>query len=116
MFYTSYPVNHPLILQQQIGDTKKDNHLHESHLYFKAIFGTIKRYSQEQAPSSKILQDNSSEADPHDVHDLSPEDIFDLSPVDRRPLPSMVPVTTNTEECLPQMKDLHIQPVNEQGE
>ncbi|XP_050722693.1 galactoside alpha-(1,2)-fucosyltransferase 1-like [Eriocheir sinensis] len=114
MFYASYPMSHPQILQQQIDDTKKDDRLHEDNPKLKNILDTIKRYLQEQAPISKILQDNSSEADPDDVHDLSPDDIFDLSPADWRPPPSMIPVTTNTEECLPQMKDLRVQPVNEQ--
>lgn len=96
------------ILQQQSDDTKKDDRLHEDNPKLENILDTIKRYSQEQALSHKILQDNSSEADPVNVG------IFDLSPTDRRPPPTMIPVMNNTDECLPQMKDLRVQPVNEQ--
>lgn len=114
MLYVSYPISRPQLLQQESDNTKKDDQLHEDNPKLKNILDTIKRYLPEQSSSGKILHDNSSEADPDDVHDLRPDDIFDLSPADWRPTPPMIPVATNTEECLPQMKDLRVQPVNEQ--
>lgn len=103
MIYTCYPLVQPQIVRQQSIKTK-NGELHKDN--------RRSNLSQEQTPSYKRFQEFGSD----DVNDFNPEDILDVSPKDRRPQPSMVPVTSNMESCLPIIKDLRVQLVSDYGE
>lgn len=116
MFYICYQPGHPQIIQQQRDNTTNEI-LSDDNSKFANILSIIRSYLQEQV--FKYTWNNNSPVialEDDNVPDLNPSEIFDLSPAEKRPQPATIPVTTTTEECLPYMKNLSFQPVNDHGE